>query len=442
MAFTKNEIETPETHSHTSRGSLRSSGTAELRQEAKDSGHLFTYVGLFAFTFIVYFRPYEMFPSLAGFAKMAFWVSILTLVIYLVTQFSTHMTLTTWTTEVKCVTFIALSALIMMPLAKDVSLAWKTFDEYLSKILIIFIIMANVLTTRRRIMGLMWLGIGIGVYLSYQAYDLYLQGIFAVEEYRVGVDFGGMFGNPNDMSIHLVMFIPIAVILGLSSSSVLAKIVYGASACIMVYALILTQSRGGFIGLVAVLVLLVWKLFPKRRISALALAIIIGIGLISIAPGNYSARVLSIFDSSMDVSGSSSQRQELLERSILVTIRNPLGIGLGNFPIVGVRNLQTHNAYTQVGSELGWFALGAYIILLVTPIRCMSRIGHSIGENQARRKDFLWAVGIQAAIVGYMFASFFGSVAYHWYVYFPIAYAVGFDHIINEQDLDPTDSIG
>ena len=59
--------------------------------------------------------------------------------------------------------------------------------------------------------GLMWLSIGVGVMLSYQAIGLYRQGIFEAEGYRVQVDFGGMFGNPNDLALHMVIFIPVAV---------------------------------------------------------------------------------------------------------------------------------------------------------------------------------------------------------------------------------------
>jgi hypothetical protein len=34
------------------------------------------------------------------------------------------------------------------------------------------------------------------------------------------------------------------------------------------------------------------------------------------------------------------------------------------------------------------------------------------------------AMGVQASIIGYMVASFFSSVAYQWYIYYLVAYAV------------------
>jgi hypothetical protein len=133
---------------------------------------------------------------------------------------------------------------------------------------------------------------------------------------------------------------------------------------------------------------------------------------------------MSIFVPGLDPVGSSDQRKELLIQSIWVTLRNPLGIGIGNFPVVGVRSLETHNSFTQVSSELGWLAFIAYLILLISPLR---KLG-AIERQMFAEKDFSWiyylSIGVQASIIAYMVSSFFGPVAYQWYIYYPIAYAV------------------
>src|SRR5215207_11118981 len=49
-------------------------------------GHALTFAGLLLFTFILYFRPYELISALSGFASMAFWTAISTLAIYFPTQ--------------------------------------------------------------------------------------------------------------------------------------------------------------------------------------------------------------------------------------------------------------------------------------------------------------------------------------------------------------------
>ncbi len=303
-------------------------------------------------------------------------------------------------------------------------MAWTKFSEDYIKIVVIFVVMVNTLRTKSRLKGLMWLSIGVGVMLSYQAIGLYRAGVFKTEGYRVSVDFGGMFGNPNDMALHLVIFTPIAIALGIASKNKLSKLVYFASAGMMIIGNMVTQSRGGFLGLLAVSVVLVWKFGKKQRFKTILVSLIIGLLVMAFAPGNYGLRVLSIFIPSLDPVGSSDQRKELLIQSLWATLYNPQGLGIGNFPVISIRNLETHNAYTQISSELGWLAFAAYVILLISPLR---KLG-AVERQMFAREDLSWiyylSIGIQASIIGYMVSSFFGPVAYNWFVYYPIAYAV------------------
>jgi len=388
------------------------------------NGHTVTYVGLFLFTFTVYFRPYELVPALSGFTSLALIIALVTLFVFVPSQLAAEGTFTSFPTEVKCILFIAGWALITMPIAKDPQMAWTLFYDTFAKVVIIFVIMVNTLRSMPRAKGLMWLGIGIGVMLSNQAIDLYNRGVFNTEGYRVSVDFGGMFGNPNDMSLHLVMFIPIALTMGIASRNPLGKFVYFGSSVVMATAVILTQSRGGFLGLIVMCGVLIWKLGGRNRLQVMSLASVITLVIFIIAPGNFGFRILSIFLPGLDPVGSSDQRRELLYTSLLVTLRNPLGIGLGNFPIVGDHNQQSHNAYTQVSSELGWLAFIAYLILLVSPYRKLGAVVRQLKVQGEFSWTYYLSIGVQASLAGYMTASFFGSVAYNWYLYFPVAFAV------------------
>ena len=393
------------------------------------NGHAFTFLGIFLFTLVLYFRPYELVPALSGFHSIALIIAVGTLLVYLPTQFSVEGNLTALPVEVKCILFIIAWALITIPISRNPSLAWTTFSETFIKVALMFIVMVNTLRTERRIKSLMWLGIGVGVMLSWQAIELYQKGEFKTDGYRVSVDFGGMFGNPNDMSIHLVMFAPIAVALGAASSRWIFKLLFFSSAAVMTAGSFVTQSRGAFLGLIAVAVVLVWKLGRSGRFKAMLVAGTIGIIVIALAPGNYGLRILSIFIPALDPVGSSGQRTELLVRSIVVTLRNPFGIGIGNFEMVGVHNLGTHNAFTQVSAELGLLAFAAYLILLIWPVRKLDLMEKELFKAGDRSWLYYLSIGIQASIVGYMVSSFFSSVAYQWYVYYPIAYAIGLRRI-------------
>ena len=55
-------------------------------------------------------------------------------------------------------------------------------------------------------------------------------------------------------------FVPISVALGIASKKIYAKLIYFILAIIMVFGNMVTLSRGGFLGLVATAVFMIWKL--------------------------------------------------------------------------------------------------------------------------------------------------------------------------------------
>jgi len=201
-----------------------------------------------------------------------------------------------------------------------------------------------------------------------------------------------------------------------------------------------TFSRGGFLGLLATAAVLVWKLSRKNRLNISIASIFVGGLFIMLAPGNYGLRMLSIFIPALDPVGSSDQRRELLERSIIVSLRNPWGIGIGNFPIVGIRNLVTHNSFTQVSSELGLLGLAVYLFFMISPFRKLGAIERTLFAKEELDWFYYMAIGLQASIVGYLVSSFFVSVAYNWFVYYLIAYAVAFRRIYKiEKGIEETE---
>ncbi len=393
------------------------------------NGHGLTYCGLYIFSILVLFRPYELIPSLSFLSASAFYFAALTLAVYIPTQLSTEGTLTMLSSEVKCVLALTVLALLTMPIGKDFATSWEIFNETFIKAVLIFIVMANVVRTRGRLAGLMWLSLSVGIYLSFTALDLYMKGEMKTEGYRVAVDVGGLFGNPNDMALHFVTITPIAVVLGIASRNKLAGVFYFMMAGLFVAANMVTFSRGGFLGLLVSTAVLVWKIGRKNRLNVL-LASAVASGLfILLAPGSYGLRLLSIFIPGLDPVGSSDQRKQLLFRSIFVTLRNPWGIGMGNSRVMNDSNLQWHNAYMQVASELSVLGLAVYLIFLISPFRKLGAIERTLFDKGKYDWFYYMSIGLQASIVGYMVSSFFDSVAYNWFIYYLIAYAVAFRRI-------------
>jgi O-antigen ligase len=141
---------------------------------------------------------------------------------------------------------------------------------------------------------------------------------------------------------------------------------------------------------------------------------------------SYALRLASILIPSLDPVGSSQARSGELFRSLYVAIRHPLlGIGMGNYaPEMSHNGLVTHNSYTQVAAEMGLAALVCYALFIVTPLKKLGQIARETFGERANSHFYYLAIGLQASLVCYLVCSFFASVAYLWYVYYLVAYAV------------------
>lgn len=393
------------------------------------NGHNITFLGVYLFTFFVFFRPYELIPGLDFLSSGAYIIALATLLIYLPTQLTTEGNLTVLSTEVKAIAAMTLIAFLTIPIAKDPATAWTIFNDTYIKAVLMFIVMANVVRTRARLTALLWLSFLITVYMSYMAIDLYLKGEFKTEGYRVSVDLQGLFNNPNDMALHLTTMTPIIIVLGLATKSKILRWVYFSCGALFIFANVVTFSRGGFLGLIVSGIVLMWKLGRNQRLKFTVISIVVGGLFILLAPGNYGLRLLSIFIPGLDPVGSADMRRESLILSLLVTLRNPWGIGIGNFPIVGIHSHESHNAYTQVSSEIGLLGLAAYLIFMLSPFRKLGAIERALFAEEEYDWFYYLSIGLQASLVGYLVSSFFGSVAYNWFIYYLIAYAVAFRRI-------------
>jgi putative inorganic carbon (hco3(-)) transporter len=381
-------------------------------------GHGLSYAGVFAFTFLVYFRPYELFPSLTWLSKSAFVVAVTTLAVFIPAQLGLENRITARPREVKLVIALLVTGLLSIPLALEPPRAVQSFIEFF-KVVAMFIVMVNVLRTEKRLKALIQLVLFASCVLSLAALTDYAQGNLALQGRRIAGLIGGLFSNPNDLALHLVTMIPISLGLFLGSRGVFSKVFYLISALLLTAGMVATFSRGGFLGFMFVTGFLVWKLARRNRVIFGALAITVVLAAIALAPGAYRSRIATTSDAS------AVARTDDLKRSILVAARHPLfGVGMDNYILYSNVNKATHNAYTQVASEIGFAGLLFYLGFLITPFNRLRSIVEASTTVKRKPSVYYLAIGLQASLVGYMVVSFFASVAYLWYAYYLVAYAI------------------
>jgi O-antigen ligase len=392
--------------------------------------HGLAFAGVYLFTLLLYARPNDLFPALGSFPLVKI-VAIGILMIYIGSKSSAGDRLTVWTTEMTMLMVIAALAVLFMPIAASPKESLDTLTDTYLKTVIVFIMMVNLIDTRQRIYSLWKLVVVCGAALGLGAIRSYMRGDFTLRGARIQGLVGGMFENPNDLATALDLLLPFAVALALVSKG-FARLFYLVCAAVLAVAVLLTLSRGGFLGLIAMGGLLLWKLGRGRRLKiTLTAALICGV-LLATTPGGYGARIGTILNTEEDQTGSAQERRELMERAASIAIRHPIvGVGMGNFHIYSIHEKAAHNSYLEIAAELGLMGLIAYLIVILAPLRSLRRIERqTAGMRSKSEREMYWlSVAIQAAFIAYMVCSFFASIQYLWNLYYTAAFAVALRQI-------------
>jgi putative inorganic carbon (hco3(-)) transporter len=402
------------------------------------------FAGFFVFTFLLYARPQEMFPELFGSIPLVKLVAIGTLLAYFIAKLTAGERLTRWTLELCMVLVIAALGILFTPIAAAPQDSLNLLTDVFLKVVIIFLLMINLIDTGDRLRAIIKLSVLCGTGLAVFAIFNYFTGNFMVEgkrtTNRVAGIVAGMFGNPNDLALSLDLLLPLCVALALSSRGWKRTFFFICTALLAV-GVVVTFSRGGFLGLVALSLVLLWKLSRRNRgLTILAFLVATGFFLVAM-PSGYSSRLTTIFSYEEDPTGSAQARRELLDRAFQVASNHlVVGVGMGNFHIYSIREQVAHNSYLEISAELGIAGLIAYLILIFAPLRGLRRIeretrtaprGALIKGRDAppEQQAYYLSVALQAAFVAYIVCSFFGSVQYLWHIYYLVAYAVSLRQI-------------
>jgi len=405
--------------------------------EATRGKHWLAFAGVYLFTLMLYARPNDLFPALGDFPLVKI-VAISVLLIYIGSKSAAGERLSVWTLEMTMLVAIAALGLFLMPLSASPKDSIDMLTDIYLKTVIIFILMVNLIDTRQRIFSLWKLVVVCGVVLGVGAIKSYMKGEFTDKGLRIEGLVGGMFENPNDLATALDLLLPFAVVLTLIGKG-FARLFYLTCTAVMGIGVLVTLSRGGFLGLIASGGVLLWKLGRGRRLKTmLGAAMICGI-LFAAMPGGYGARIATIFNNDQDQTGSAQLRRELMERAASIAINRPIvGVGMGNFHIYSIREKEAHNAYLEIAAELGVMGLIAYLIVILAPLRSLHRIERQTRGMQSKsEQEMYWlSVSIQAAFIAYMVCSFFASIQYLWYLYYTAAYAVALRQVHSAEEME------
>jgi len=382
---------------------------------------VYPYVGLFAQIYL-YFRP---FPVWGGpeFLRPIFLVTIITMAFFVVNFIFIKKKKFRLPLEGKLalllLAFLVLSSFFAVH-SREISFSQNVI---FLKIIIFYILLVNLITTKKELNGVVWLIIACCALASFEAIRLYRYYGWA----RVD-SVGGTHREANYLAATLVLALPL-VYQKMNSPRLYEKLIAIALLPASMVGVVLTGSRSGTLGLLAVLLLLFWK-FRRKGLSTVILIFLI-LATVVAAPAHYWTRTKTISDYEDDRAAQS--RLELWEAGLRIYLDHPVaGVGQGNFAWISPEytnnyfrswtgeGFVAHNIFIQFLAESGLQALIVFLALVVVTFR---------GLNRARRK--LQALGgqedlqdlgsaVTIGLIGFLVCGFFLSSAHldilYWFL--------------------------
>lgn len=257
---------------------------------------------------------------------------------------------------------------------------------------------------------------------------------------RGGRGSGAFLADENDLALALGMALPYAYFMAQAPNVKLkGKVLYLTAAGLLTLGVIMTASRGGFVGLVGCLGAILF--LAKHKIRNLLLIAVVALGVLAFVPSSYYAEIESIND---PTDSTRKDRLYMWERAWEMYLDNPvIGVGAGNYPWrVHEYQIRTpdfdprttrlrggrvvHSLYFTLLAELGTAGTVLYLAMLIIVVTRLFRVIKAKSDNPAVQ-DTLKHCSLMARAMLASLATFLLSGAFITVLYYPhFWYLIGF----------------
>ncbi len=256
--------------------------------------------------------------------------------------------------------------------------------------------------------------------------------------YRQYMRYGGRLGvglyEANYFALALVLLIPLAIMIARQQTTPWLRYAWFGGATAMLASVVMTGSRGGFIGGLICLIALSIRM-AQQRVFFPILAVLGLLGAVIFFPTVLGERLLaSGFGSGTaavedrGVTASNEAHTDLFYCALRMIQDKPIfGVGLGRFkdksmnyyPLL-VKPRIAHNTYLHIGAESGLITLGCFLIFLILVFQSLNRSA-KYAQALHEPRIYEWVIGIQCGLCGWFVSAFFVSAQYEkffWAVIF------------------------
>ena len=330
--------------------------------------------------------------------------------------------------------FLAMWALVGIPFALWQGGAFSYFVGSFASTFTVFLLVAasiRSLEDVRRLMGVMALGTALYAFMA--------------PSNPMSRAFGTGGYDPNDSAMFLASGIPILVFFALFGRKTWIRIASGVGTLLPIYAIIDTQSRGGFIALVAVLAFMILMLKGVRPALRATVVAVVVLASIPVATTDYWERMETIqeLDDGYGETGIGGRRN-IWARAMEYTMAHPVtGVGIDNFTVAegrhpdivqriaagrGAKYSVAHSVWFSTIAELGIPGFIGFVAMFFISLRELRKLQvrreATLPPKRATEVRVMAGVLI-ASLIGLMTAGSFLSNQYSVMVWGVLAIVAG-----------------
>ena len=304
-----------------------------------------------------------------------------------------------------------------------------TLTDIYIKAVIVFWLLANVITTESRLRLLRTILILCTVPLAVTAVKNFMTGSFIPDNEAVSRITGygqGLSANPNDLAFVLNLLLPLSIAYFLSAKSRTMSMLCLGTIVVNVAGVVVTFCRAGFLGLTTIGGMYFLKMIRRRGADRAWAFALVGAAILALPmlPESYVDRLSTITNIQSDPTGSSQIRWRDTVAAVQFVVEHPIiGAGLGMDVLAlnqvrGEKWYAVHNVYLQYAVDLGLPGALLFIFLLGGAFKGARQSRLKLAEHPEKRDLFLLVEALEISLVVFAVSGFFYPVAYHFYFYF------------------------
>ncbi len=370
------------------------------------------------YLFLEYGRPQGLIPALSQLRLSTITVIILALTVVILKKLRFN------ALQLKLYFLLLALMAIHIPIARNNY--WALMDFITMSMTFVFCIsISNVIDNEKMFSKFIGAWIVIYIYLA----------IYGVLNKGTGV--GAFLVDENDLCLAINMIIPFCFF-GAISSAGRKRIYYFGLSCLFLFVVILTNSRGGFVGLVA-LFLYAWFRSKRKILMGFALSLLVVFAVL-VAPSTYDARIQSIAEEGTS-RGTAADRIYIWKIGWDMFLDHPvIGVGQGNFPFEFRKyemeagfyeglwgrsraGRAAHSIYFTLLPELGLAGALIFILIIYSNFKDLKYI-RSIGttcKDVIMSGDLLryynYGLAIECSMIAYLVSGIFISALYYPHIW-------------------------